>query len=64
VEPLADNRVSQGLRVAPNTALTVLPPVANSGVLVLPMMTAPAALSRVTASASSIGTLSANSIEP
>ena len=48
----------QGLRVAPNTAFTVLAPAANSGVLVLASTMAPAALSRRTTSASSAGTLS------
>jgi hypothetical protein len=59
VEPLADMRRSQGLRVAPNTRLTVLPPAANSGVFVLPMTTQPARLSLTTVSPSSSGTWSA-----
>jgi hypothetical protein len=46
----------QGLRVAPKTALKVLPPAPNSGVLVFPTTMAPAALSRWTMSASSSGT--------
>src|SRR6202049_117836 len=54
----------QGFRVTPNTSLKVLAPAANSGVLVLPMTMAPAAFSRRTASASSVGTLSLNNGEP
>src|SRR5258708_18617019 len=54
----------QGLRVTPNTSLKVLAPAANSGVLVLPSTMAPAAFSRRTTSASSVGTLSANNGEP
>ena len=42
---------SQGLRVAPNTRLNVCEPAPNSGVLVLPTVTAPAAFSRSTTSA-------------
>src|SRR5213594_3704757 len=45
-----------GLRVAPNTALKVLPPAPNSGVLVLPTTMAPAALRRWTTRSSSSGT--------
>ena len=52
-----------GLRVAPNSALLVFAPVANSGMLVLPSTIAPAALSRRTTSASSAGTKSLNSGE-
>ena len=47
--PLEPPQVSagfHGLRVAPNTALKVLPPAPNSGVLVLPTTMAPAALRR------------------
>ena len=47
-EPAGLNFGFHGLRVAPNTALTVLAPAANSGVLVLPSTMAPAALSRRT----------------
>ena len=43
---------SYGLRVAPNTALKVCEPAPNSGVLVLPSVTAPAARMRVTMRAS------------
>ena len=55
VEPPALFVGSQGLRVLPKTSLKVLPPAANSGVLVLPRITAPAALSRCTTRASSFG---------
>ena len=57
--PLEPPQVSagfHGFRVAPNTALKVLPPAPNSGVLVLPSTMAPAALRRSTISASSVGT--------
>src|SRR4030081_2602314 len=53
-----------GLRVTPNTSLKVLAPAANSGVLVLARMMAPAAFKRRTASASLVGTLSLNKGEP
>src|SRR4030081_3022795 len=49
-----------GLRGRPNRSLRVLAPAANSGVLVLPSTMAPAAFSRRTTSASSVGTLFAN----
>src|SRR6266567_9424381 len=62
-EPDGLNAGFQGLRVTPNTSLKVLAPAANSGVLVLPSTMAPAAFRRRTASASSTGTLSANSGE-
>ena len=63
-EPAALSAGFQGLRVAPNTGLTVLAPAANSGVLVLASAMAPAALRRRTTSASSSGTKSANSGDP
>jgi hypothetical protein len=63
-DPAGDSAGFQGLRVAPNTALTVLAPVANSGVLVLASRMAPAALRRRTTSASSPGTNSAWSGDP
>ena len=63
-EPAGLSSGFQGLRVAPNSSLTVLAPVANSGVLVLASTIAPAALRRRTTSASSVGTLSSNSGEP
>ena len=44
-----------GLRVAPKTWLKVLPPAANSGQLVLPMMTAPARAEPRHDGASSVG---------
>src|SRR5262249_31615695 len=53
-----------GFRVAPNTALTVFGPNANSGVFVLPSTMAPAARRRCTTSASSSGTWSSKSFEP
>ena len=55
-EPAGLNAGFHGLRVAPNSALLVLAPQANSGVLVLARTMAPAALSRRTTSASSAGT--------
>jgi hypothetical protein len=57
-------RVSHGLRVAPKTLLNVCDPAPNSGVFVLPMITAPAAFSSATCAASTSGTWSANSGEP
>ena len=47
---------SDGLRVAPNTALQVWLPAPNSGVLVLPRVMAPAAVSRSTRRWFSVGT--------
>ena len=55
-EPAGLSAGFHGLRVAPNSALTVFAPVANSGVLVLASTMAPAALRRRTTSASSSGT--------
>ena len=55
-EPAGLSAGFHGFRVGPNSALLVLAPVANSGVLVLASTMAPAALSRRTASASSAGT--------
>ena len=52
------------LRVAPNTALKVFEPAPNSGVLVLPIVIAPAARMRCTIRASVVGTLSLYSSEP
>ena len=57
-EPAGDSAKFHGLSVAPNTSLTVLAPVANSGVLVLPRIIAPARRSRPTTSASVSGTKS------
>ncbi len=59
VEPPEVSAAFHGLRVAPNTVFHVLAPAANSGVLVLPMMTAPARRSRSTTTASASGTWSA-----
>ena len=47
-----------GFRVAPKSGLWVAPIQPNVGVLVLPIMMAPAALRRATIGASSVGTLS------
>src|SRR6188474_908862 len=49
---------SYGLRVAPNTSLNVCEPAPSSGVFVFPTVIAPAARSRVTSSASRVGTVS------
>ena len=56
VEPPGVSVGFHGLRVTPKTALNVLAPAPNSGVFVLPSTMAPAALRRVTTSASSSGT--------
>ena len=56
LEPPQVSAGSHGFRVAPKTALNVLPPAPNSGVFVLAKTMAPAALSRSTTSASSFGT--------
>ena len=48
LEPPQVSAVFHGLRVAPKTALKVLPPAPNSGVLVLPTTIAPGRLSRST----------------
>src|SRR5262245_48368122 len=53
-----------GFRVAPKRRLWVAPSQPNVGVLVLPTMMAPAARSRATIGASSVGTLSAKSRVP
>ena len=55
---------SYGLRVAPNTGLTVCEPAPNSGVFVLPRLIAPAPDIRSTTSASKSGTCPENSGEP
>src|SRR5262249_3655809 len=57
-EPAGLRAGFHGLRVAPNSSLTVFAPAANSGVLVLPRMMAPSLRSRATTSASSVGTKS------
>src|SRR3972149_10382132 len=56
VEPPHVSAGFQGLRVGPNTALNVLAPAPNSGVLGLPSTIAPAARGRSTISPSSSGT--------
>ena len=53
--PPGVSRVSYGLRVGPKTGLNVCDPAPNSGVLVLPITTAPAALSSATCGASKVG---------
>jgi hypothetical protein len=58
------SRVSYGFLVSPNTRLKVCDPAPNSGVLVFPITTAPACLSRATCGASKSGTYEANSGEP
>ena len=62
--PPAVRSSAHGLRVAPNTGLTVCEPEPHSGTFVLPRLIAPAAAIRWTTSASRAGTLSANSGEP
>src|ERR1700722_1155307 len=62
-EPAGLSAGFHGLRVGPNNSFVVLAPQANSGVLVLARMIAPAALSRRPTSASSSGTLSLKSGE-
>ena len=52
LEPPAVRSVFQGLRVRPNAGPSVSPMMASSGVLVLPITTAPAARSRFTSSLS------------
>ena len=51
-EPPGTLVVSQGLRVAPKWELSLEEPIANSSMLVLPTITAPACLSRLTTWAS------------
>lgn len=63
-DPPAERARSHGLRVAPNRALTVFGPAPNSGVLVLPTMSAPACLRRAASRASSLGMWSAYSRDP
>jgi hypothetical protein len=62
--PPGVSRVSYGFLVGPNTRLKVCDPAPNSGVLVFPITTAPACLSRATCGASKSGTYEANSGEP
>jgi hypothetical protein len=56
--------VSCGFLVGPDTGLKVCDPAPNSGVLVFPITTAPACLSRATCGASKPGTKEAKSGEP
>ncbi len=53
-----------GLPVAPNRRLTVLAPMLNSGMLVLPTTMPPASRIAATMPASAVGTRSASSGEP
>ena len=55
-DPPGVRQGSQGLRVTPDNWLCVRPSSANSGVVVLPIMTAPADLSRSTQMSSRSGT--------
>ena len=64
LEPPAVTLTSVGLRVVPKTKLVVLMSWANSGVLVLPTMTPPAAFRRATEIASSAGTSCSKIREP
>src|SRR5919197_244851 len=64
LEPPGVRSRCHGLREMPVTGLSVTPLKPNSGVVVLPSMTAPAALRRSTTGASSDGTSSAYSFEP
>src|SRR5512147_1616223 len=56
LDPPGTRLVSHGLRVTPYAEFSVLEPIANSSVLVLPRNTAPNARSRATAVASYGGT--------
>ena len=56
--------VFHGFRVVPNTRLSVAPFQPNSGLLVRPISTAPACLSRATSGVSSGVTLCSNHFEP
>ena len=58
-EPAAESRVSQGLRVMPNTGLKVLAPTPNSGVFDFATTRAPFASSRSTRMLDCVGTWSA-----
>src|SRR6516225_7127309 len=62
--PPGVSRVSYGLRVGPKTGLNVCDPAPNSGTLVLPITTAPAALSSATCGASKSGTWEAKIGDP
>src|SRR5439155_225245 len=64
LEPPGESSRFHGLRVIPKRGLSVTALWPNSDVVVFPRMTAPAARSRPTTTASSSGTASANSREP
>ena len=64
LDPPADRLGSTGLRVTPKTVLKVCDPAANSGTLVLPTNTAPAARIRSTSRSSWSATASAKIGEP
>ena len=64
LEPPGVRSRRHGLRVAPKSRLWVAPSQPNVGVLVLPIMMAPAAFRRATIGASSVGTLSEKSRVP
>ena len=63
-DPPGLSRGSNGLPVAPHTGLRLLAPAPNSGTLVLPTTTAPAARTRATMTLSQLGTKSRYSGEP
>src|SRR5690348_14985080 len=62
-EPDGSSDVSQGLRAGGQGRSNEVPPIANSHVASLPVITAPACFSKVTVKASSAGTWSLNSAE-
>ena len=64
LDPPAERAESKALPVAPKTSLKLCEPSPNSGVLVLPMMIAPAARMRAVAIPSSSGTKSRKIGEP
>ena len=64
LDPPGVRVVSWGLRVMPNSGFSVVGRVPSSGVLVLPISTAPARRRRAMQAASAEGTLSANAREP
>ena len=64
LEPPGVRVASCGLRVAPKSSFSVVGRAPISGVLVLPISTAPARRSRAMQAASDDGTLSANAREP
>src|SRR5581483_9581936 len=64
LDPLVERVVSHGLAVAPNSTGSHDGDMPNSGVLVLPTITRPAARSRCTSSAVQVETLSRRNREP